>query len=365
MPNEPYPPDAAHAVLDQLPRASSAPVADSSPRVLVRARVDDAADRAGLRASLLAKPASTSPKFFYDAQGAALFTAICALDEYYPTRTEAAIFERYRVDIAAALPGGAQWIDLGCGDGLKARAWLAPAGAHRYVGVDIAEEWLRDAIRAMAASLADVRTGRGRRAPPIETLGVVADFTRPFDLHDVLAERPGMPPVFFYPGSSIGNFVRTDALRLLRSIREHIEAHPSGDGRLLIGVDLVKDRATLEAAYDDAIGVTAAFNRNVLRVANRLLDADFDPAAFAHRAVFDESAGRVEMQLIARRRQDVHVGGDVVRFDEGEIVTTEYSHKYTTEGFATLLVEAGFDAERLSCWQDDKRWFGVFVAEPA
>jgi dimethylhistidine N-methyltransferase len=340
-------------------------------RVIVQAAMDDSADRAAFHAGLLAKPASSSPKFFYDQQGAALFTAICALDEYYPTRTEAAIFERHREDIATMLPSGAQWVDLGCGDGLKARAWLEPAAALRYVGVDIAEPWLRSALQALIASLANerlpaLRAAWSAQSQPIDVLGVVADFTRPFDLHDVLAEEPVMPPVFFYPGSSIGNFTRDDARAFLASICDHIERHPSTGGKLLIGVDLVKDRATLRAAYDDAIGVTAAFNRNVLRVANRLLDADFDPNAFAHRAVFDEAFGRIEMQLVSLRDQVVRIGDTEVRFVTDEAIVTEYSHKYTVDGFAALLESAGFaGGDRLRCWRDDRNWFGAFVAEPA
>ena len=338
-------------------------------RVVVRATVDDAPDRAAFRAGLVAKPATSSPKFFYDPQGSALFTSICELDEYYPTRTEAAIFERYRGAIAATLPAGPQWVDLGCGDAMKARAWLAPAGARRYVGVDIADAWLRSALQTLAASQA--RPARapgqpGKAQSPIEVVGVVADFTRPFDLHDVLAERADMPPVFFYPGSSIGNFSSDDARAFLCSVREHIEAHPAAGGKLLIGVDLVKDRATLEAAYDDAIGVTAAFNRNVLRVANRMLDADFDPSAFRHRAVFDEPAGRIEMQLIAKTDQVVTIGDARVRFAADEVIVTEHSHKYTIDRFAALLESAGFaGGARLSCWRDERDWFGVFVGEPA
>jgi dimethylhistidine N-methyltransferase len=339
---------------------------DDDVRVVVLTAVDDEADRATFRAGLLAHAATTAPKFFYDALGSALFTAICALDEYYPTRTEAAIFERCRDEIAKRLPRGAQWVDLGCGDGVKARGWLEPTGASRYVGVDIAEAWLRSALTSQKAALANDLGAAPTRGRAVDVLGVVADFTRPFDLHDVLAETADLPPVFFYPGSSIGNFVHDDARAFLASVRHHIEAHPAAGGKLLIGVDLVKDRATLEAAYDDAIGVTAAFNRNVLRVANRLLDADFDPAAFEHRAVFDESFGRIEMQLVSKYRQVVRIGGDVREFAADEIIVTEFSHKYTVEGFAALLESAGFaGGDRLHGWRDPRDWFGVFVAEPA
>ncbi len=347
------------------------------PRVVVQATIDEAADRAALRAGLIATPAHSAPKFFYDAQGSSLFTAICELDEYYPTRTEARIFDTHRDVIVRALPADSQWIDLGCGDGAKARGWLDRARVRRYVGVDIAEPWLRASLVTLASERArgantrdDTRKNTPAQSGPLAIVGVVTDFTRPFDLHAVLAEEPDMPPVFFYPGSSIGNFVHDDARAFLASVREHIERHSTVDGktsgRLLIGVDLVKDRSVLHAAYDDALGVTAAFNRNVLRVANHLLDADFDPSAFEHRAVFDEAASRIEMQLVATHAQTVRIGSDARRFEEGEVIVTEYSHKYTVESFSDLLEAAGFaTGERLQCWTDERDWFGVFVAEPA
>lgn len=349
-------------VFDLGPRRERA--SSDEPRIVVQSMPDDDADLATLRAGLLATPASSSPKFFYDPQGSALFSAICALDEYYPTRTEARIFDDHRDAIADVLPSGAQWVDLGCGDGVKARGWLDAAQVRRYVGVDIAAPWLRAALLATAAS-ANNRPPRGGRSRSLDVVGVVTDFTRPFDLHDVLAEAPGLPPVFFYPGSSIGNFVRDDAKAFLTSIRTHIERHPASGGKLMVGIDLVKDRATLRAAYDDAIGVTAAFNRNVLRVANRLLGSDFDPVAFDHRAVFDESFSRIEMQLVSRRDQTVRIGEATRRYAAGEAITTEYSHKYTVDAFEALLAAAGFaTGDRLHLWTDERQWFGVFVAEP-
>ena len=352
-----------HAALELMPNPEARRNApDADIRVVVQARPDDAADIAALRAGLLASPASSSPKFFYDVQGSALFSAICALDEYYPTRTEAAIFARDRGDIAAALPQPAQWIDLGCGDCAKSRDWLPVVQPSRFIGVDIADAWLRTSLAALASEFPHA----GRSGSAIEFVGAVTDFTRPFDLHDLLAERPDSAPVFFYPGSSIGNFAPADAREFLIAIREHIAAHPAGDGCLLIGVDLVKDVAILEAAYDDAIGVTAAFNRNVLRVANRLLEADFDPARFAHRAVFNAAASRIEMHLVARHAHDVRIGADIRHFQSGEIIVTEYSYKYTPEAFASLLVSAGFSTTPVQrMWTDQRGWFGVFLAEPA
>ena len=347
------------------------------PRVVVQATIGEAAERAALRAGIIATPAHSSPKFFYDAQGSSLFTAICELDEYYPTRTEAQIFDTYREAITRALPADSQWIDLGCGDGAKSRGWLDVAHVRRYVGVDIAEPWLRASLAALASERArianprdDTRKSTRAQSGALDIVGVVTDFTRPFELHAVLAEEPDMPPIFFYPGSSIGNFTHDEARAFLASVRAHIERHSrihgTARGKLLIGVDLVKDRNVLHAAYDDALGVTAAFNRNVLRVANRLLDADFDPAAFAHRAVFDEVASRIEMQLISMRAQTVRIGSNARRFEDGEAIVTEYSHKYSIEGFTALLAAAGFaTGDRLRCWTDERNWFGVFVAEPA
>ncbi len=357
-----------HRVVDLVARRPA-----DSLRVLVQIAVSDADDRAEFSAGLLATPARTSPKFFYDEQGAALFTAICELDEYYPTRTEAAIFDDQRAAIARALPAHSQWIDLGCGDGAKARGWLDAAHVGRYVGVDIAEPWLRASLAALASERAShaharefARDAARSHESALDIVGVVADFTRPFDLHALLAEEPDMPPIFFYPGSSIGNFTNNEARAFLASVREHIECHASTGGKLLIGVDLVKDRDVLRAAYDDALGVTAAFNRNVLRVANRLLDADFDPAAFEHRAVFDEDASRIEMQLVSTRAQTVRIGSDARRFVNGEVIVTEYSHKYTIESFSALLGAAGFaTGDRLRYWSDARGWFGVFAAEPA
>ncbi len=216
----------------------------------------------------------------------------------------------------------------------------------RYVGVDIARPCLDATVAAMMRSFAAV-----------ECLGVTTDLAEPLQLHDLLAESPH-PPVFFYPGSSLGNFTADRALELLRMIRSHLEH----DGRLLVGIDLVKDRARLEAAYDDARGITAAFNRNVLRVVNRLLGADFAVDGFAHRATYNRAAGRIEMRLVAHRDQTVRIAGQRRRFVAGETILTEYSHKYTIEGFAALLAAAGFAQRRW--WTDQRGWFAVFLAGP-
>lgn len=295
---------------------------------------------------LLQPQACINPKYFYDDTGCELFTRICELEAYYPTRTEAAIFERCADDISSALVNHAQWIDLGCGDCSKSRRWLQHVTPARLIGVDIAGDFLQ-------SCLADIAHDH----PELECIGVVSDFTRRLDLAALLAEDQASPPVFFYPGSSIGNFTRPDALRLLRCIRQHC-----GDrGQLLIGIDLVKPSPVLEAAYDDAEGVTAAFNLNVLQVVNRLLHADFEPANFAHQAVYDRTQSRIEMRLVARHAHRVRLGDSERHFNTGEHILTEYSHKYTTDGFSALLAEAGFHCQHL--WTDPQQWFGVFLAE--
>jgi dimethylhistidine N-methyltransferase len=324
------------------------PVRGRAPRVLVDGVDSPSQRRAELLAGLLAPRATIAPKFFYDEQGSALYEAICALEEYYPPRLEGAIFERHREAIAGALPHHGQWVDLGCGDGRKSWPWIEALSLRRYVGVDIAEPWLRASLQRAAARFRDVAFD-----------GIVTDFTRGLAIERVLAQAPGLPRVFFYPGSSIGNFDALQALALLRSVRRHL----GPADRLLICVDGVKPEAPLVAAYDDALGVTAAFNRNVLRVANRELHAGFDPAAFAHRAWFDRAAGRIEMQLIARTSQRVRLGERERTFVEGEAIVTEHSYKYRADGFAALLRDAGFGALRR--WSDADDWYHVFVAAPA
>lgn len=318
------------------------------PRIDNRLRNDPAKERAQLLEGLLRPEARINPKYFYDDNGCELFTRICELDEYYPTRTEEAIFKAFASEIASLLPERAQWVDLGCGDCAKSRRWMTELTPRRLIGIDIAADFLQ-------VSLADLAAGH----PWIECVGVVSDFTQQLDIVGLLAERPDCPPVFFYPGSSIGNFPRTEALHLLSTIRDHCGT----DGRLLIGVDLVKPAEILEAAYDDAEGITAAFNLNVLNVVNRELEGTFRLEDFIHRAVFDKSNSRIEMQLAARRDCVVKLADTSRSFRKGEHILTEYSHKYTPEGCESLLQEAGF--ARPATWTDPKGWFGVFLAGPA
>jgi dimethylhistidine N-methyltransferase len=316
----------------------------SNYRIIDRLQLDSVAERNALIAGLLAHPAAVPPKYFYDELGCALFCAICELPEYYPTRTEIAIFRDFRQEIADAAGAGKQLVDLGAGDCCKAASWLPYFQPRRYLAVDIAPAPINKALSGLAPEF-----------PEIEMLGIVTDFARALDLH---ADLHDLPATFFYPGSSIGNFSPEEALAFLVQIRDHCKAPGSG---LLIGVDAKKDKRRLEAAYDDAVGVTAAFNRNVLAHVNRLLGSDFRPEAFAHRGLYNEAAGRIEMHLEALSNQEVGIAGHIRRFRAGERIHTENSYKYAPSEFDVLLRRAGFDQIRL--WQDAERQFSVFYAE--
>lgn len=315
-----------------------------APQFIQLHRPDSAALRAELVAGLLARPAHTSPKFLYDALGSRLFEAVTELPEYYPTRTEALIFERHAAEMAEVVRPGATLIDLGAGNCAKAARLFDRLQPARYVAVDIAVDFLRDALTALQ-----------RQFPQTEMLGVGMDFSQSLALPaQALAGRP----VFFYPGSSIGNFAPDEALAFLRSLRA-----ACGDGGLLIGVDLVKPAAVLEPAYDDALGVTAAFNLNVLLHLNRLVGSDFRVAQWKHVAFYDSAHSRIEMHLEARAPLTVRWPGGERQFAAGERIHTENSWKYTPDTFAALLAEAGF--ERQQRWLDPQQWFAVFWAAPA
>jgi dimethylhistidine N-methyltransferase len=312
-------------------------------RIVHRLTVDPAKERRALVAGLRATPARIAPKYFYDGLGCALYSAICELAEYYPTRTERTIFNQYRADIARSISGGGQFVDLGAGDCCKGESWLASIAAKRYVAVDIAADALNRALARLAPLF-----------PDVEMLGVVADFT---DGLELAADLAPLPTTFFYPGSSIGNFTPEEAFDFLRAIRRHCVVPGSG---LLIGADTKKDKARLDAAYDDALGVTAAFNRNVLNHVNRLLGSDFVPEAWAHRGFYNAEPGRIEMHLEATSPQTVTLDGVMRRFAAGERIHTENSYKYAPAEFSALLARAGFSAVR--CWQDANGDFAVFHA---
>jgi len=305
---------------------------------------DLAPERASFLADVLAgltSPRKTLPcKYLYDERGSALFERICELDEYYPTRTELGILRRHAGAMAAALGPRCLLVEYGSGSSTKTRLLLErleePAA---YVPVDISREHLLRAAAALSA-----------RHPRLAVRPVCADFTRPF----ALPKLPGaLRRAAFFPGSTIGNFGAAEARKFLAQVAEQC----GSGGLLLIGVDLRKPREILEPAYDDAEGVTAEFNRNLLRRINRELGADFDVAAFDHRALWNEAEGRVEMHLVSRRDQRVRVAGRSVGFARGESIHTESSHKYELEGFAALAGSAGFEVEQV--FTDEARWFSV------
>ena len=305
-------------------------------------RRDDAAMRAELAAGLLDDQARTSPKFLYDALGSKLFEAICELPEYYPTRTERAIVAQHRDAIAKAVGTGGTLIDLGAGDCRKAESLFATLQPAQYVAVDVSVDFLRRVLESLA-----------QRHPDIHTIGVGTDFWTGLRLPDAVSRTRR---TFFYPGSSIGNFEPRHAAAFLRGLRAQL----GSDGGLLIGVDLTKSAQLLEPAYDDALGVTAAFNRNALVHANRILGADFDPRGWAHVALWNATASRIEMHLEAQRATTVRWPDGERRFDAGERILTEHSYKYTVDGFDALLRSAGLQVTQH--WTDEQDWFAVFHA---
>lgn len=300
-----------------------------------------------LVAGLLAPHAHVSPKYLYDVLGSRLFAAICELPEYYPTRTEAAIFAQHAGAIAAALGPDATLIDLGAGNCSKAARLFPSLRPKQYVAIDISEKFLREAVSALQ-----------QQFPKIKMTSLGMDFSSELELPATVGAQRRQ---FFYPGSSIGNFAPLESLKFLHNIRKSIAG---SDGGLLIGIDLVKDKAILDAAYDDALGVTAAFNLNLLNHVNRLLEADFQPQQWRHRAFYNEVQHRIEMHLEARQDLVVHwQDGGMRRFAQGESIHTESSYKYTEQGFIDLLQQAGFG--KVQTWSDERNWFMVCHARIA
>lgn len=302
---------------------------DAAARVrfidLLLAATDPAAE---LRAGLSAPAPWIAPKFFYDALGARLFESICELPEYTLPRDERAIFDRCTDGIAALIGPGCTLIDVGAGNCAKAERLFVPLQPAQYVAVDIAGAFLRAQLESLA-----------RRHRSIDFIGIAADFSGGLDLPPLVhSERR----LIFYPGSSIGNFAPDDALAFLSGIH----AQCAG-GYLLIGADLVKDPAELVAAYDDALGVTASFNLNVLNVANRVAGTDFSPADWRHVALFNVAESRIEMHLEARRAVRVCWPGGERRFAAGARIHTENSYKTTPDALTALLRAAGFGSVHL------------------
>jgi dimethylhistidine N-methyltransferase len=285
---------------------------------------------------------SIAPKYFYDATGARLFEAICETPEYYPTRTEIAILSDNAAEIAQLVGPRAQIVEYGSGNARKVRLLLdALSDPVAYMPVDISGEHLH----AEAEQLA-------RDYPAVEITAVVADITRPFPLP--APRRLPRSVLGLFMGSSIGNFTPEEARAFLAGAARLLRG-----GKLLIGVDLKKDEAILNAAYNDAAGVTAAFNLNLLDHINRELGADFDRNAFAHRAFYNAKLGRIEMHLVSQRAQQVHVGGQAFSFAAGETIHTENSYKYTIDEFRTLASRNGWTPVKV--WTDPKSLFSVHL----
>jgi len=284
---------------------------------------------------------SLSPKFFYDTRGSKLFDDICELPEYYLTKTELAIMRAHIDDMAALVGPQASLIEFGSGSSLKTRILLD--GLDRlaaYVPVDISREHLMAAAESLAADY-----------PDIEVWPVLADFMQPFKL-----PSPSVMPlrnIVYFPGSTIGNFSPEKAHSLLTVMHEEA----GEDGALLVGVDLQKDKAVIERAYNDSAGVTAEFNLNVLSRINTEFGANFDVDLFRHHALYNEEHGRIEMYLISECEQTVRIGHRSFSFEKGESILTEHSHKYTLEQFGNMAHRAGFAVDTV--WTDPEALFSV------
>jgi dimethylhistidine N-methyltransferase len=289
---------------------------------------------------LTAKPKSLPPKYFYDAAGSALFERITQLPEYYPTRCELALLRDNAPAIASLFPQNCALVEFGAGSSKKARILLgAAATIEAYIPVDISGDFLQQDTALLR-----------RDFPRLAVYPVIADFTKSFVIPPALA---ALPRVGFFPGSTIGNFERHEAAAFLRHAGETL-----GPGAVLvIGVDLVKGPAILCPAYNDAEGVTAKFNLNLLARINRELGADFDLGTFEHHACYNREHNRIEMHLASTKRQKVRVNGKVVTFRAGETIHTENSYKYTLEAFEALACGAGWS--RRNVWSDGL--FGVLA----
>jgi dimethylhistidine N-methyltransferase len=294
---------------------------------------------------LAKSPKKLSPKYFYDARGSELFEQITVLPEYYPTRTELSILRERGRDIARLIPPGAALLEFGAGATTKVRLVLEHARPAAYVPVDISADFLRQQADALRRDL-----------PELGVYPVAADFTAPFALP---AEVADMPKVGFFPGSTLGNFEPDEARAFLSTARQIL-----GTGaRMIIGVDLEKDERTLYDAYNDAAGVTARFNLNVLERINRELGGNFDLSGFVHRSIYNRDRHRIEMHLISRKAQSVRVLGHRFAFRPGESIHTENSYKYSFERLTALAEAAGWKVQE--SWTDKDRLFSVHALAAA
>jgi len=330
-------------------------MSNSAPLKLGRSRESDRAGEptgidaefaADVVAGLSANEKALEPKYFYDATGSDLFEAICLTPEYYPTRTETALLKEIALEIAADIPDRAVMVEFGSGASDKTRVILdaAPQIA-AYVPIDVSKEALEKAAAGLSLDY-----------PELLVSPVAEDFNRAIKLP---AAAQGRMKVGFFPGSTIGNLAQGEAVRFLRSARHLL----GDDAQFIVGADLVKDEATLVAAYDDAQGVTARFNKNLLLRINRELEGDFDVDAFDHLAIWNAEQRRIEMHLVSRRDQIVNAAKHTFAFRRGERVHTENSQKFTTDSFAHLVAQAGWSVNRQ--WISAAPHFAVFGLRPA
>lgn len=296
---------------------------------------------------LAQQPRQLPSKYFYDAHGSALFEQITRQPEYYPTRTELQLLVDCAGDIARTVGPHLHVVELGSGSGRKTEVLLqALADPVAYTPIEISRAALLDSIARLAVAL-----------PEVEMLPVCADFTHPVDLPQ--PQRAPAQRLVFFPGSTLGNFAHADAVALLRAMRQTM----GRDGMALIGIDLHKDPALIEAAYNDAAGITAAFTVNLLRRLNRDIGSDFDLDGFQHRARYSVPRLRIETELVSTRAQRVHVGGQAFDFAKDEAMTVEYSHKYTDASFAELVAEAGLQVT--AQWNATHPAFGLRLLRAA
>jgi L-histidine Nalpha-methyltransferase len=303
--------------------------------------LDGMSEQGAVIAGLMAESPWVSPKYLYGPLGSRLFDAITELPEYYPTRTERTVLEACREGIARAAGPAPTLIDLGAGNCEKARSLFQSLKPGQYVAVDMSVDFLRHSM-----------THLQRDFPHLEMIGIGIDFSAGLRLPDAVRRENRL---FFYPGSSIGNFTPEESLAFLAGIRAQCAG--TYGGGLLIGVDLVKSESILQPAYDDALGVTAAFNLNLLNNLNALIGSDFSVGEWKHDAVFNAAQSRIEMHLEARRNITVHWPGGARRFARGERIHTENSYKYALEDFKALLRRAGY--REVQAWTDANDWFAL------
>lgn len=295
--------------------------------------------------SLLAPQKTLAPKYFYDERGSQLFDEITRLPEYYPTRTETALFEAHSAEISGHFNGAVTLIEYGSGSSRKIRALLEGMKPAAYVPLDISGEHLETSAKTLQADYSW-----------LNIYAVCADYSQDIALPEAI---PRHQPMAFFPGSSIGNFAPTDAQAFLRRVRALV----GEQGKLLIGVDRKKDKRVLESAYNDTAGVTAAFNLNVLTHLNRELEGNFDIAGFAHRAIYNEEIGSIQMFLESLVDQQVELAGEHIEFAANEQIHTENSYKYDPAQFAKLAAGAGWKEELHLT--DPQNYFSVFLLQAA